>query len=139
MDIIGFLLVGFFILTCLALMCLAIMELPICNRTSLAVLYHPFQYCEFDSAFNDEMKEFLKSDCKIVVDNSTAFGVFTAKFGFADVWVRNWPYACFTKDTGSWGNSITIRPSRLTMYKMAKRFKKDTGINIYELNKVTHK
>lgn len=102
-------------------------------KNKFAVLYYPWQNYKFDSTFNEEMKTFLKSDCKIVLGESTVGGVYHAKVGFTNVWVRNWPYACFTKDR--WDSMTTLRPSRLTMYKLAKRFKEDTGINIYDLDK----
>ena len=104
------------------------------KKSNFAVFWYPFMNDEYDREWDKKMLELLASDHKMVRgEDIETVRMYTVKWGDTHVWIRNWPYSSFT----TYDNvvyRVKIRPSRLTMFKLAKRFERDLGFPIHSIH-----
>lgn len=72
------------------------------------IMNHPYS-CYWDQMFNKLMDEY----------DFTNTGKYTAKLGVWEIWIANYPYATFHP------YGMDIRPSRSTIKRARKKYKKD--------------
>lgn len=73
-------------------------------------------------SYNSLLDDKLKS---LMDEKFTNFDSYTAKLGGIELWVVNYPYACMTFCGGGGSSGGKIRPSRLTILRLHKKYMRE--------------